>query len=94
MIHQDLFAAIRAGDGGAVQMNAHNMLEQSPPLGATSLIANAMHHRDCSEATELLLEAGANINAKDSMGMTTLACAMARKLVRIPEVLRRHGATP
>jgi len=58
MIHQDLFAEIRAGDGGAVRMNAPNMLEQSPSLGGTSLIANAMHHGDCCEATEMRLEAG------------------------------------
>ncbi|MBT6144426.1 MAG: ankryin, partial [Gemmatimonadetes bacterium] len=47
----------------------------------------------CAEATQLLLAAGADIQATDAKGKTALAHAIEKDLQRILEVLRRHGAT-
>ena len=47
---------------------------------------------DCAEVTELLLAAGADINATDAEGKTALVHALEGGLQRIPEVLRRHNA--
>jgi len=47
---------------------------------------------DCAEVTELLLAAGADINATDAEGKTALVHALEGDLQRIPEVLRRHSA--
>jgi ankyrin repeat protein len=47
---------------------------------------------DCAEVTELLLAAGADINATDAEGKTALVHALEGDLHRIPEVLRRHNA--
>ena len=54
---------------------------------------NATQKDDCSEITELLLESGAEINAKDKAGKTALTHALERDLKKIIEVLRRHNAT-
>ncbi len=61
--------------------------------GMTPLIMNATQKDDCSEITELLLEYGADINAKDVNQKTALAHALERDLTNIMEVLLRHGAT-
>ena len=47
---------------------------------------------DCAEVTELLLAAGADINATDAEGRTALVHALEGDLQRISEVLRSHGA--
>ena len=47
---------------------------------------------DCAEVTELLLAAGADVNATDAEGKTALVHALEGGLQRIPEVLRRHNA--
>jgi ankyrin repeat protein len=53
---------------------------------------NATQRNDCSEVTELLIAAGADLNAVDATGKTALAHALERGLTRITAVLRRHGA--
>jgi ankyrin repeat protein len=58
----------------------------------TPLIMNATQKDDCSEVTELLINAGADIAAVDAKGMTALDHAQERGLTKIQEVLRRYGA--
>ena len=48
---------------------------------------------DCAEVTELLLAAGADINATDAKGKTALVHALEAGNQRITEVLRRHNAS-
>lgn len=72
-------------------VNARNLWH--PASGTTPLITNACQPQDCAEVTELLLAAGADMRAKDSEGKTALEHAFEQKLVRIPEVLLRHGAS-
>jgi len=73
-------------------VNTRNIKAGSKFEGVTPLIMNATQKDDCSEVTELLLAAGADINAVDTKGMTALAHATALGLTKIPEVLRRAGA--
>jgi ankyrin repeat protein len=73
-------------------VNSRNIKTDSTFLGMTPLIMNATQRDDCSEVTELLLGAGAEVNATDASGKTALAHALERGLTRISEVLRRHGA--
>jgi ankyrin repeat protein len=74
-------------------VNARNVMADSDMLGYTPLIMNASQKDDCAEATQLLLAAGADIQATDAKGKTALAHAIEKDLQRILEVLRRHGAT-
>jgi len=74
-------------------VNSRNEKADSELFGMTPLIMNATQKNDCSEVTQLLLAGGADISARDAAGKTALAHAQARGLIRIGEVLRRHGAT-
>jgi ankyrin repeat protein len=75
------------------EVNSRNVMKGSDFEGVTPLIMNATQKNDCAEVTELLIEAGADVQAKDAQGKTALQHAEERKLKRIPEVLRAHGAT-
>lgn len=73
------------------EVNSRNVKKGSDFEGVTPLIMNATQKNDCAEVTELLIAAGADLNAKDAKGRTALACAAEKQLTRIPEVLRKHG---
>jgi len=79
-------------DHGA-DVNSRNRKADSEFQGMTPLIMNATQKDDCSEVTELLISAGADITAVDAHGKTALSHAVERGLKKIQEVLRRHGAT-
>jgi len=79
-------------DRGA-DVNSRNRKADSEFHGMTPLIMNATQKNDCSEVTELLINAGADIGAVDAHGKTALTHARERGLRKIQEVLRRHGAT-
>src|SRR5207247_9726529 len=70
-------------------VNSRNVKADSAFFGVTPLIMNATQRDDCSAVTELLLAAGADIDATDAAGKTALAHALERGLTRISEVLRR-----
>lgn len=76
-------------DRGA-DVNARNVKEGSDFLGFTPLMMNASQKNDCSEATELLVEGGADLAAKDPAGRTALDIALGKGLKRIPDVLRNR----
>jgi len=78
-------------DRGA-DVNARNTRPGSKFFQMTPLIWNATQKDDCAEATEMLIEAGADIRAVDANGKTALAHAQERRLLRIGEALRRAGA--
>ena len=71
-------------------MNSRNMKKNSQFFGMTPLIMNATQKNDCSEVTQLLLAAGADIGATDAAGKTALAHAQERILPKILQVLHRH----
>jgi ankyrin repeat protein len=79
-------------DHGA-DVNSRNMKVDSDFHGMTPLIMNSTQKDDCSEVTELLISAGADIAAVDAKEKTALNHAVERGLKKIEEVLRRHGAT-
>jgi ankyrin repeat protein len=73
-------------------VNSRNRKRDSDFYGMTPLIMNATQKDDCSEVTEQLIAAGADIAATDANGKTALAHARERGLARIEDVLRRNGA--
>ena len=74
-------------------VNSRNIKADSPLYGVTPLIMNATQKDDCSEVTELLIAAGADIQSVDANGKNALDHAVERGLVRIIDVLTRNGAT-
>lgn len=72
--------------------NSRNTKDDSDFYGMTPLIMNASQREDCAEVTELLLDAGAEIDASDARGRTALTIAVEKGRTRIAEVLRRRGA--
>lgn len=74
-------------------VNARNVMTDSDSYEFTPLIMNASQHDDCAEVTGLLLQAGADIKAKDAQGKTALTHALEGKRTRVLEVLRRYGAS-
>ena len=78
-------------DRGA-NVNSRNVKADSDLFGMTPLIMNATQRNDCAEVTEMLLAAGADIAAVDAKRKTAMDHARQRGLVRILEVLQRHGA--
>lgn len=73
------------------EVNSRNTREGSDFYLVTPLIMNATQKEDCYEVTELLLEAGADIDAVDGLGKTALQHAEGRGLQKIIEVLRSAG---
>jgi hypothetical protein len=58
----------------------------------TPLIMNATQKDDCSEVTELLIRAGAEVAAVDANGKSALDHAQERGLEKIQAVLGRQCA--
>ncbi|MDA0746399.1 MAG: ankyrin repeat domain-containing protein [bacterium] len=73
-------------------VNARNIKKDSDFLGFTPLIMNAFQRNDCAEVTELLLQAGADIQAQDAKGKTALTYAIEGEHARVLEVLHSHGS--
>lgn len=73
-------------------VNSRNIKADSEFHGMTPLIMNTTQKNDCSEVTELLLAAGAEIGAVDASGKTALDHARERGLSRITRVLDAQRA--
>ncbi len=73
-------------DRGA-DVNSINLKQGSPCLGRTPLIHNASQRDDCSEITEMLLQAGADIDHREANGKTALDMAREKKNDKIIAVL-------
>ncbi|PCJ93371.1 MAG: hypothetical protein COA50_13845 [Flavobacteriaceae bacterium] len=69
-------------------VNSRNEKKGSSCYGRTPLIHNATQREDCSEITEQLLEAGADLNAVDPGGKTALQWAQEKKNTKIASVLQ------
>jgi len=74
-------------DHGA-NVNSRNEKKDSPCFGRTPLIHNSTQGEDCSEITEQLLRAGADLNAVDAIGKTALQWAEEKKNSKIVSVLK------
>ena len=74
-------------DYGA-NVNSRNEKLGSPFYGRTPLIHNATQREDCSEITEMLLKAGADVNAVDAEGKTAMLWAQEKKNTKIVSALR------
>jgi ankyrin repeat protein len=85
-------AAVRVLLARGANVDSRNIKADSDFFGVTPLIMNATQRNDCSEVTELLLAAGADIAATDAKGKTALDYATEYGLTKIAEVLQRHGA--
>jgi ankyrin repeat protein len=86
-------AAVRVLLDRGANVNSRNIKADSEFYGVTPLIMNATQKNDCSEVTEMLIRAGADITAVDFHGKTAFHHARERGLIKIQEVLRQHGAT-
>ena len=73
------------------QVDSRN-LGNANKSGFTPLIMCAIQPNACAECAELLLNAGADINATDAEGRTAIAWAMKRGSRRVEKVLRARGA--
>lgn len=69
-------------------VNSRNEKKGSRCYGRTPLIHNATQKEDCSEITEMLLKAGADLNAIDEKGKTALQWAQEKKNTKIVSVLK------
>jgi ankyrin repeat protein len=85
-------AAVRVLLDRGADVNSRNRKADSQFHGMTPLIMNATQKDDCSEVTDLLINAGADVAATDANGKTVLAHAEERGLTKIKAVLQRHGA--
>jgi ankyrin repeat protein len=85
-------AAVRVLLDRGGDVNSRNRKTDSDFYGMTPLIMNATQKDDCSEVTELLISAGADVTAVDANGKTALGHARERGLAKIQEVLQRYGA--
>ena len=85
-------AAVRVLLDHGADVNSRNRKVDSEFHGMTPLIMNATQKNDCSEVTELLILAGADVAAVDAHGKTALRHAVERGLKKIQEVLQRHVA--
>ena len=74
-------------------VNSRNVLAGAKYEGVTPLIMVATQPNDCAECAELLLAAGADLQAKDAAGKSSLTWAMEKGAKKVEGVLRRHGAT-
>ncbi len=72
-------------------VNSRNMKSDSKSYGMTPLIMNATQRDDCAEVTVLLLQAGADLDARDAKGKTALEYAVQYGHFRIEQVLRKAG---
>ena len=72
------------------EVNSRNEMPGNKFYGMTPLIMNATQRDDCADVCELLLDGGANIQAKDAAGKTALDWAKELQLKRITEVLENH----
>jgi len=68
---------------------SRNLKQDSEFYQMTPLIMNATQKEDCAEVTELLINAGADVFAKDATGKTALDYAIESRNHRIEAVLRR-----
>jgi ankyrin repeat protein len=84
--------SVRVLLGRGANVNSRNTRPGSKFFQMTPLMWNATQKDDCSEITEILIEAGAEINAVDAAGKTALDHAREHKLPRIEGTLRAHGA--
>jgi ankyrin repeat protein len=85
-------AAVRVLLDRGADVNSRNRKTDSEFFGMTPLIMNATQKDDCSEVTELLISAGADLTAVDAKGKTAFDYAQEYGLTRIQGVLRRRGA--
>jgi uncharacterized protein len=67
-------------------------LDKGEMQGFTPLIMCAKQRDDCAECAELLLAAGADVNARAANGKSALDYAVAGGHGKVAEVLRQHGA--
>ena len=81
---QSVEVLLKAG----ANVDSRNAKQGSDFLGCTPLIMNAIQKDDCSEVTELLVEAGADLSATDAQNKTALDYAIERGNVRIQSVLQ------
>ena len=93
----DCFSAAMLGMKGVVS----EMIEVRPSVVSTpgphgiSMLSHAIAgKKQASEVFELLLEAGADVNAKDKMSMTPLSAAVHASNAEQVEELLRRGADP
>lgn len=71
-------------------VNARNIKKDSDLFEFTPLIMNASQGDDCSEATELLIAAGADPSLADANGKTAMDHAAGQKNNRILSVLKKE----
>lgn len=69
-------------------VNSRNEKKDSPCFGRTPLIHNSTQREDCSEITEQLLKAGADLSAIDAGGKTAVQWAEEKKNTKIASVLK------
>lgn len=79
--------------GRGANVNSRNIKADSEMCGFTPLIMHVRQKPDRTDLAEILLDAGADIDAVDANGQSALAVALEHDLTEIAEFLRSHGAS-
>lgn len=93
----DVFAATMLGMKGVVaeMLKVRKSLPKTPGPHGISMLSHAIFGKEqAKDVFELLLDAGADVNAKDKMSMTPLSAAVHVSNAEQVEELLRRGADP
>jgi PBP1b-binding outer membrane lipoprotein LpoB len=85
----DISILIAAAEGNIEAVKQH--IAAGTDVGAKTLGETPLHWVSTKEVAELLIDNGADVNMKNSVGLTPLDWAVVEDSTEIAELLRKHG---
>jgi PBP1b-binding outer membrane lipoprotein LpoB len=85
----DISILIAAAEGNIEAVKQH--IAAGTDVGAKTLGETPLHWVSTKEVAELLIDNGADVNMKNSVGLTPLDWAVVEDSTEIADLLRKHG---